>query len=102
LLFRILNEVKGLDETILSNSYSVFDRYPIIITSYHMEKTFSIFILDPQKGILPQPIDVQNEVGKWYKEFLSERHAEKVIERLMNEYDYNGSKYIILPVYSKE
>ncbi|WP_254560929.1 hypothetical protein [Dyadobacter diqingensis] len=67
-----------------------------------MEKTFSIFILDPEKGILPNPINVQNEVGKWYKEFLSERHAEKVIEKLMNEYDYNGSKYIILPVYSKE
>ncbi|MCF2444128.1 hypothetical protein L0657_09180 [Dyadobacter sp. CY345] len=67
-----------------------------------MEKTFSIFILDPEKGILPHPVSAQNEIGKWYTEFLSERHAEKVIERLMSEYDYNGSKYIILPVYTKE
>jgi hypothetical protein len=66
-----------------------------------MEKTFSIFILDPEKGILPKPIDVQNEVGKWYKEFLSERHAEKMIERLMAEYDYSDSQYVILGVYSK-
>jgi len=67
-----------------------------------MEKAFSIFILDPEKGILPLPVNAQNEVGKWYTEFLSERHAEKVVERLMGEYDYNGSKYIILPVYIKE
>jgi hypothetical protein len=67
-----------------------------------MEKAFCIFILDLEKGILPNPINVQNEVGNWYKEFLSERHAEKVVEKLMNEYDYNGSKYIILPVYSQE
>lgn len=70
--------------------------------SYTMEKTFSIFILDPEKGILPNPVNVRNEVGNWFKEFLSERHAEKVIERLMNEYDYNGAKYVILGVYSKE
>jgi hypothetical protein len=67
-----------------------------------MEKTYSIFILDPEKGILPNPVNVQNEVGNWFKEFLSERHAEKVIERLMNEYDYNGARYVILAIYRKE